>query len=299
MYYLFQELYLIDSNVIKSDIISSIVYDSTIQIYTWTATKNLFSSFYEELDSLLNISKSYNEFVAEEEASKDESIKWFDENIKELQMLEYIPYQFSLTPLFFFNTYYIVHKQFSIDLINRTSSNFNVRDWINSISYDNNSHKDGLYDYLESHPLEYDHNIIKLCSFLHLNKIIDSFCNSDEFKSWIINDIFIEIRKKLSLQYLYHLDEYKFVDDIRLYFKLIFMKDILDDILFNSYISVISNNFNSSIVNCTTTDILSMNIETFNSFFDQDTISNLLDDFFKSSIVSKYLNGILSNYSLE
>jgi len=289
-----------DFNISDQDVVSNITYDSVIQTYTWTSVKNSYSSFYEELPNILNMNKTFQDFVIEEENSKNETIKWFTQNISELKMLEYVAYQFSLNPVFFFNAYYIIHKKFSIDLVNRTSNNFDIQNWFNSFSYDPELHGTNLYNYLRTHQLEYDYNNIKLCSFVRLNIVINDFCSSDLFKNWVINDILLQMRKKLSLQYLYHIDEYKFVDDICLYFKLIFIKDILDDVLFNSYISSISNHFNNpALINCKSSEVRVMNIETFNSFISQDTVSQILDNFFKATMVNKYLNKIFDdNYSL-
>jgi hypothetical protein len=155
-----------------------------------------------------------------------------------------------------------------------------------------------IINYIYGHPFIYNDNVFKFICFYHFRKALLSLIDSKDFKLWVMKSLLPSIISVIDSNYLINISEYKFVDNICIFFKSKLVKDLYDDLVFTNYMSIFSQLFEQYLGEAT----LNLDQNTVRFVVSQipnSSLENFLDSFYKSSVVSQYLTSILNNYSLK
>jgi len=293
----------LDVDIILNDLSVSIIYDSIMQTYSYTTFKYLHDSIYSFDNIYFTFSDNYQFFILDEENIKKQILNWMIENQSQLNYLEFLSFKFKEKPLFFINSHYSIHTNLIDYLYNNMSILYNLSDYLSKISVTDNNIQN-IITFINNNGLIFTEDIISYTSIIYFKKLINSFINSNEFMDWIMTSFCPKLDISVKSIYPIELDIYKYIDDIKLLFNIIFVDDIINDKFFPDYISNMKTDFNSNIQNVIVypnlNDKINSSLTTIinSTFMDNKYLQNIINNFFRSSIVSKYLEGILATHSI-
>jgi len=234
-------------------------------------------------------------YIQQEELIISNLISYLTEQSPKLTTLEQISFQFSQTPLFFINSYVLSHKWYSKELVHEFGNGFNIDEYMSKMSITNPQF---IKQWIIDHPITHNEDLLKLTAFIYYQKMLLEFFNDKAVTAWIIDDILPILNFAVNDNYLMKTDIFKHVDHIRSYLILIIMKDILNGKLFNVHIDDLNQQFNLYVgdnkFEVTDDELLQVSSNHVNG-----AVSEIvLDNIFKSTMITKYLEGILTAYSL-
>ena len=274
-----------------------LVYDATSLTAYWSAFKLTHDSFYNEMSTYFDFPKGFDWYSMQEDVVTSHIFEHLNSNVELLKMLENISFQFKVDPLYFINSHNIVHGKYVKDLINKIGSGFEIKSWQNSITLKDGV-EDSLRQHIEDNYLQQNDDIIKFSAFLKFRSIMNNFIDGDLFTDWIISNFLPALKSSINDNYLIGLDNYKFVDSIKSFMKVLFMKSILESGLFNDFINNFITKFNEYMTSANS-ELTNDQVTYFSQLFlDNKTLTNILNSFFKGAVLSKYVIGALQNYSL-
>jgi hypothetical protein len=280
-------------NNILNDITTTIVYDSILQVNSHSVHENIYSTH----EDFFNYSYDYK---SDEISNIKEQIKkLLNENLELLNNLELLPYKFKDSPLFFLNSHYILTLKILNILENNTTNLFNTQDYLSKIT----PNLAVIKEFVKTNKFNYNPDIIKHSILMHFKRLINIFINSESFTNWLLikfYPILINSNSIYSINSNY--DCNKIIDILKLLFNIIFIDDLISNILFKTYTDNISIDFENviKISSFNTTLIDDSFISSINSLFiDNEYLQNLVSNFFRASAVSKYLESLLYPYSIQ
>jgi len=253
-------------------------------------------SFYEQLNKFFDVD-IFATLELEEDRIYEDIKTNVIENIDILEHVEYVAWQFNTSPIYFLNSYAVLHYQYSSNIVDSMKVVFNIDNWNQKFEYTNNRNIE-YRNYLISHPFVFNSSIIKRCSFYSFSDLISTFMDSEYVTNWIISDFFPALLNGVNENYYKNLDVYKFIDKIRWVIKLILIQDVFDNKLFAAYKNELNNYFRTMIDDDYDANLSDININTIFSNYPKAQISNILNGIYKSSFVNDYLNTLTSKYAI-
>lgn len=283
----------LEINNILNDITTTIVYDSILQVNS----HSVHESIYLTHEDFFNYSYDYK---SDEVLNIKEQIKTLlNENLELLNNLELLPYKFKDSPLFFLNSHYILTLKILNILETNTTNLFNMTDYLSYII----QNLAVIKEFVKINKFNYNPDIIKYSILMHFKRLINTFINSESFTNWLLTKFYPKIINSNSIYSINsNYDCNKIVDTLKLLFNIIFVDDLISNILFKTYTDNISIDFenviNTSSFNTTLIDESFIN--SINSLFmDNEYLQNMVSNFFRASAVSKYLESLLYPYSIQ
>jgi len=284
-----------------NDITVSIVQDISLQIYSHSTLKYIHETLYNQNDDYFTFTSNFSYFVQDEENIKKQILNWMVGNTEYLNALELISYKYKLNPLFFLNSFYASHITIVDTLINNISNLYNINEYVSKINI-TSENISNISDFIRNNKVIFNEGIINYTCIIHFKKLISNFINSDIFINWLLKVFYPKIIKSINLIYLINIYDYKHIDILKLIFNIIFVDSIINNTFMPTYVNNMVLDF-ETIIDESNIDTSFINDDFINSInlifndtkFFQDTISN----FFRSSVVSKYLEGILESYSIR
>jgi hypothetical protein len=245
--------------------------------------------------------------------------KLFNERQLDLQSQAFITFQFNDNPLFFINSHPFIYsfwnnllleEEFSISLLDVPDEEEDdpligdqIKQWIsNLIVHENQADfRSGLSNYnvqdllVESKTVEYS------CT-VWFNQFLDNFLNTEEFHDFIVEDFSLSVITAIQ-EYYPESSEYVHanIDKIKLFFKMRFMKDILNGKMFPGTPIRIYSQFDEIAVPLSIRESILRDIVTafMNPGIGERTLyKNHLTDIFQSSFLALFTYHSLDNYRL-
>lgn len=274
-----------------------LAYDSSSLISWWTAFKVMHDKLYDRLDDFYTFSHEFDWYSLQEDIAKENIINHLNSNLELLKMLENISFQFKAEPRFFINSFRIVHGKYARDLINNVSSGFDINALKNSMELKEGVESDFI-TFIQENYLERNDDIIRFSAFLKFRDIINDFINGEFFTDWIISNFIPTIKNTVNDHYIVQFEDYKYVDSIKSFMKILFTKHLLEEKMFINFTNEFIEKFNQHLL-AATPNLADNQVSYFsNKFLDSTTLLNILNSFYKGSVMSKYTEGVLTAYSL-
>jgi hypothetical protein len=232
-----------------------------------------------------------------------------------LTSLEFIIYQFREFPLYFLNGYFIAYNNYLNDILQDTtfmediggfiatgeSENSgvpNLTDWIGRINIDTNDFLSNMNNI--DIPTEFENsNALEYNFVLFFIEIISEFVDSEEFHELIVVDLPMEIKDVSSYIKDYRNLIINNVGRIKLFIKILLIKEVIDKNLFDDLFSEFQTAFDEI-----TPEYSSVNIESVvNSLKSPSTgvkkiYLKFVKGMFYSAHISSILNKVLNDYRL-
>lgn len=286
--------------------VTQTIYQNLIQYHCLNLLND---SLYNNIPSFFNLSNVHSEdFLLNETTIANNIISYIKSNPSIFETLDYISFNYKDDPLTFLNIFEILYSKLNISAL----SDFDifklseVNDWLNIMTIPSTNCM-AVKNYIEQNPITYpgdNSGVFQTAFFLHFKQVISDFCESDEFKNYIINTFIPNVENGISQKYHIDIQDYMYVDNVVCFFKILFTYHLTQTdnnqfILFGDYISRFKQIVNTSISNSTflLTDILVESLQT-NFVNDINIYYYVFNSFFKSSFFSKYLLTRLNTYSL-
>jgi len=283
-----------------NNITTSIVYDSSLQLYSYTALKYLHENIYNQSDNYFTFTNHFSYFIQEEDNIKKQILDWMSKNTEYLNSLIIISYKYNLTPLFFLNSFYASHVTVINTLVNNLSNLYNVDEYLSKINI-TSTNITNIKNFIGNNKIVFNSNIIKYTCTLYFKQLIFNFMESDTFINWLLKIFYPKLITSINSLYLTKLYDHKHIDILKILFNTIFLNDIKSNNFAPLYVNNMCEDFETAIDSVTynVNNINDLFINSINSIFkDNLDFQNILSNFFRSSVVSKYLEGILKSYSI-
>lgn len=283
-----------------NEITALIVHDIIIQSYSYTTLTNLYTDGYYNTDELFTFSSNIDYFNKELNIIKSQISDWLNLNVEYLSNLELLSYKYKMSPLFFLNSYYILNSGI-VDALSSNSINLiDIEQYLLKITI-TNTNVSNIKTYIENKKILFNQDTIKYSILIHFKKLISVFINSDLFTTWILTDLYPKIISINNNIYPVNTDNsYKNIDILKLLFNVIFTNDLISNILFKTYTDTLILDFktvlNTITVDVNITDSFKDSVNTI--FLDNKHFQDIISNFFRASVVSKYINGLLTPYSI-
>lgn len=275
--------------------LTNLLATSVDQLSYYTSLERL-DDFYDNLDQLFDVDV-FGVLGLEEDRMYQDVADYARDNLEDVESLEYVAWQFNATPLYFINTHYILHYQYASNLVDEMKVPFNIDSWANMFDFTN----DRNYKYkffFSTRPFVYSDHIVDRCAKYLFSDLIDEFMRSPLVTQWIISDFFPSLLKGVNSNYYKQIDIYKYIDNIRWIIKLIFVNDIFNEELFNSYTSQLRSYISSWIATDYSVNFSDITVDLIFANYPRSQIQNFLNGLTKSSFVDSYLKALLSKYSI-
>lgn len=291
-------IYRIINNTIESNSNTTALYNIlNKKHYIWnlsnftTYDSDVHDKFYQYEDQILNSAVTY-----------------INKHVGTIKQIVNIPVKFTTNPIFFINTFSVIFSKYALNYMQDTDvfTYSDLSNWLNSCLTTNDSKINNIYSYFKTNPLQYFRNDLNFNLFLILQEYITHLVEHDDFKQFIMKDFIPYINKTISQEYKINILWYENVDKIIYLFKLIFCNDLLtacsgsESKLFSNVVTLFDNLISTSILQAPLT-LTKLEITTSFEFERNDTTKwfNLLNSYFKNSIISKYVQKyMVDTYSL-
>jgi len=284
-----------------SDLTVTLIYDLSLQLYSYTSLKYLHENIYNVEDNYFTFTNNFSYFITEEENIKKKIFDWMLENTEYLKSLEIINYKYKLDPLFFINSFYVSHSTIVDTLINNVSNLIDINEYLSKI-FITSDNMTNLSDFISTNKIIFNEEIIRYGCIIHFKKLISKFINSEEFLDWLLKTFYPTFIKTLNSIYPINKDDYSYIDTLKFLFNVIFIEDMILNKFAPIYVDNIILDFEDIVNNLTytPTSINSDFIKLITSIFDNNKfLKEIISTFFRSSFISKYLEGILNPYSIK
>ena len=291
-------IYRIVHNTVESNSNSSALYNILNKNhYIWNLPKytmydsDIHDKFYQYEDQILNSAVTY-----------------INKHVGTIKQIVNIPVKFTTNPIFFINTFSVIFSKYALNYMQDTDvfTYSDLSNWLDSCLTINDSKINNIQTYFKTNPLQYFRHDLNFNTFLILQEYITHLVEHDDFKTFIMKDFIPYINKVISQEYKINILWYENVDKIIYLFKLIFCNDLLSACsgtsskLFSNVITLFDNLISTNINDAPLT-LTKLEITTAFDFERNDTTKwfNLLNSYFKNSIISKYVQKyMVDTYSL-
>ncbi len=274
-----------------------LVYDGTSLTAWWSAVKVMHEILYDRLDEFFEFKNGFNWYSEQEDIVKSNIINHLNSDVELLKMLENISFQFKSEPVFFINSFRVVHGKYSRDLINSLSTGFEVNELKQSMELIAGA-EENIIAFIEENYLQRNDDLIKFSAFLKFRDMMNEFIDGEIFTDWLIFNLVPAIKKTVNNHYIVRIEDYKYIDILKSFMKVLFMKHILEEKLFINFTNTFIDKFNEYMLNA----VPNLNVDQVsyfaNKFLDSNNLTNILNSFYKGSVMSKYTEGVLAAYSL-
>lgn len=275
-----------------------LTYDAVSLTAYWSAIKNAHEVMYDQIEDFFDFPYTFSWYSEQDEVARDTVADELSSNTGLLTNLENTVKQFKSNALYFMNSYFITHGKYARDLISGMAPGFDTTELMNSMTLKDDI-EDDLRTFISDNFLVQNDDLVKFSAFLKFKSIMTAFVDGDAFTDWITFDLLPSVIKTVKLHYkITDLEQYNIIDNLKWFFKVFFTKQILDEELFNDYISDFLDVFNTHLA-AATPDITDENIVFYASrFIDTKTLLNILNSYYKGAVVSKYVTGALSTCAI-
>lgn len=286
---------------ILNGITSTITNDINLQLYSYSTLKYLHENLYNQNDDYFTFTNNFSYFVQDEMNIKKQILDWMVENTEYLNSLELLSCKYKISPLFFLNSFYSSHITIVDTLINNITNLYNINEYLSKINITAQNILN-ISNFISNNKIIFNEDAVKYASIIHFKKLISKFINSDIFMNWAMKTFYPKFIKSVNSRYPIIIDSYKHIDILKLVLNIIFVNDIISNNFMPTYVNNMIIDFETGI-DLTEYDTTSINadfLQNINSIFTDDKyFQDIISNFFRSSIVSKYLDGILESYSIK
>lgn len=261
------------------------------------------------IDNLTNFNSDNQDKIHQyEDVLLSNIVKYITKNIGTMKQIVNIPIPFASNPIYFMNTFSLIFNKYTLDYLQSTEAftYSDLQNWLDVILNPNNINITNIFNYINKHPISYLDSDFQLSNFLILQEFINSFCDSELFKNFIIMQFIPRINNEIITLYKININWFQYVDKLIYFFRLKFTIDLLDTIqngtnnLFKSVYTFLQNTIKDKLkiykMNFTENDIKSIfSIE----YEDSTKWFNIFNSFFKNAAITKYgQNYMAESYSL-
>lgn len=261
------------------------------------------------IDNLTNFNSDNQDKIHQyEDVLLSNIVKYITKNIGTMKQIVNIPIPFASNPIYFMNTFSLIFNKYTLDYLQSTEAftYSDLQNWLDVILNPNNINITNIFNYINKHPISYLDSDFQLSNFLILQEFINSFCDSELFKNFIIMQFIPRINNEIITLYKININWFQYVDKLIYFFRLKFTIDLLDTIqnrsnnLFKNVYTFLQNTIKDKLeiykMNFTENDIKSIfSIE----YEDSTKWFNIFNSFFKNAAITKYgQNYMAESYSL-
>ena len=261
------------------------------------------------IDSLINFNEDNRDKIHQyEDVLLSNIVKYITKNIGTMKQIVNIPIPFTSNPIYFMNSFSLIFNKYTLDYLQSTEcfTYSDLQNWLDVILNPNNINITNIFNYINRHPISYLNSDFQLSFFLVMQEFINSFCDNEIFKNFILMELIPRIDNAIITLYKININWYQYVDKLIYFFKLKFTIDLLDTVqnnnislfnqVFNFLKSTIENKLAVYKMNFTENDIKSI----FSSEYEDNTKwFNIFNSFFKNAAITKYgQNYMAESYSL-
>lgn len=261
------------------------------------------------IDNLTNFNSDNQDKIHQyEDVLLSNIVKYITKNIGTMKQIVNIPIPFASNPIYFMNAFSLIFNKYTLDYLQSTEAftYSDLQNWLDVILNPNNINITNIFNYINKHPISYLESDFQLSNFLILQEFINSFCDSELFKNFIVMQFIPRINNEIITLYKININWFQYVDKLIYFFRLKFTIDLLDTIqngtnnLFKSVYTFLQNTIKDKLkiykMNFTENDIKSIfSIE----YEDSTKWFNIFNSFFKNAAITKYgQNYMAESYSL-
>lgn len=261
------------------------------------------------IDNLTNFNSDNQDKIHQyEDVLLSNIVKYITKNIGTMKQIVNIPIPFASNPIYFMNAFSLIFNKYTLDYLQSTEAftYSDLQNWLDVILNPNNINITNIFNYINKHPISYLESDFQLSNFLILQEFINSFCDSELFKNFIVMQFIPRINNEIITLYKININWFQYVDKLIYFFRLKFTIDLLDTIqngtnnLFKSVYTFLQNTIKDKLkiykMNFTENDIESIfSIE----YEDSTKWFNIFNSFFKNAAITKYgQNYMAESYSL-
>ena len=261
------------------------------------------------IDNLTNFNSDNQDKIHQyEDVLLSNIVKYITKNIGTMKQIVNIPIPFASNPIYFMNAFSLIFNKYTLDYLQSTEAftYSDLQNWLDVILNPNNINITNIFNYINKHPISYLGSDFQLSNFLILQEFINSFCDSELFKNFIVMQFIPRINNEIITLYKININWFQYVDKLIYFFRLKFTIDLLDTIqngtnnLFKSVYTFLQNTIKDKLkiykMNFTENDIESIfSIE----YEDSTKWFNIFNSFFKNAAITKYgQNYMAESYSL-
>ena len=261
------------------------------------------------IDNLTNFNSDNQDKIHQyEDVLLSNIVKYITKNIGTMKQIVNIPIPFASNPIYFMNAFSLIFNKYTLDYLQSTEAftYSDLQNWLDVILNPNNINITNIFNYINKHPISYLDSDFQLSNFLILQEFINSFCDSELFKNFIVMQFIPRINNEIITLYKININWFQYVDKLIYFFRLKFTIDLLDTIqngtnnLFKSVYTFLQNAIKDKLkiykMNFTENDIKSIfSIE----YEDSTKWFNIFNSFFKNAAITKYgQNYMAESYSL-
>lgn len=261
------------------------------------------------IDNLTNFNSDNQDKIHQyEDVLLSNIVKYITKNIGTMKQIVNIPIPFASNPIYFMNAFSLIFNKYTLDYLQSTEAftYSDLQNWLDVILNPNNINITNIFNYINKHPISYLDSDFQLSNFLILQEFINSFCDSELFKNFIVMQFIPRINNEIITLYKININWFQYVDKLIYFFRLKFTIDLLDTIqngtnnLFKNVYTFLQNTIKDKLkiykMNFTENDIKSIfSIE----YEDSTKWFNIFNSFFKNAAITKYgQNYMAESYSL-
>lgn len=261
------------------------------------------------IDNLTNFNSDNQDKIHQyEDVLLSNIVKYITKNIGTMKQIVNIPIPFASNPIYFMNAFSLIFNKYTLDYLQSTEAftYSDLQNWLDVILNPDNINITNIFNYINKHPISYLGSDFQLSNFLILQEFINSFCDSELFKNFIVMQFIPRINNEIITLYKININWFQYVDKLIYFFRLKFTIDLLDTIqngtnnLFKSVYTFLQNTIKDKLkiykMNFTENDIESIfSIE----YEDSTKWFNIFNSFFKNAAITKYgQNYMAESYSL-
>lgn len=261
------------------------------------------------IDNLTNFNSDNQDKIHQyEDVLLSNIVKYITKNIGTMKQIVNIPIPFASNPIYFMNAFSLIFNKYTLDYLQSTEAftYSDLQNWLDVILNPNNINITNIFNYINKHPISYLESDFQLSNFLILQEFINSFCDSELFKNFIVMQFIPRINNEIITLYKININWFQYVDKLIYFFRLKFTIDLLDTIqngsnnLFKNVYTFLQNTIKDKLkiykMNFTENDIKSIfSIE----YEDSTKWFNIFNSFFKNAAITKYgQNYMAESYSL-
>lgn len=261
------------------------------------------------IDNLTNFNSDNQDKIHQyEDVLLSNIVKYITKNIGTMKQIVNIPIPFASNPIYFMNAFSLIFNKYTLDYLQSTEAftYSDLQNWLDVILNPDNINITNISNYINKHPISYLESDFQLSNFLILQEFINSFCDSELFKNFIVMQFIPRINNEIITLYKININWFQYVDKLIYFFRLKFTIDLLDTIqngtnnLFKSVYTFLQNTIKDKLeiykMNFTENDIKSIfSIE----YEDSTKWFNIFNSFFKNAAITKYgQNYMAESYSL-
>lgn len=261
------------------------------------------------IDNLTNFNSDNQDKIHQyEDVLLSNIVKYITKNIGTMKQIVNIPIPFASNPIYFMNAFSLIFNKYTLDYLQSTEAftYSDLQNWLDVILNPNNINITNIFNYINKHPISYLDSDFQLSNFLILQEFINSFCDSELFKNFIVMQFIPRINNEIITLYKININWFQYVDKLIYFFRLKFTIDLLNTIqngtnnLFKSVYTFLQNTIKDKLeiykMNFTENDIKSIfSIE----YEDSTKWFNIFNSFFKNAAITKYgQNYMAESYSL-